>query len=382
MTDKKRLIIDAHQDLAWNMATFGRDYTRSAHETRKLEKNTFAPQHVGDALLGWDNYQRGRVALVFSTLFAAPIRRQEGEWDLVCYHDPEEAHKLYRQQLDGYHRLVDEHPNKFTLITDRAALAAHIADWESALPWQETDPEDPEEIVENTGLPVGLVPLMEGAEGIRHVEELPEWWESGVRIIGPAWAGTRFCGGTREPGPLTSAGHELLETMGALGFILDLSHMDPYAALQALDIYPGTVIASHANPLALLPRTESNRFLPDELIEAIIQRDGIIGAVPFNKFLEDDWVMGMRRELVGIEKVVAVIDHICQIAGDARHVGFGSDFDGGFGWQHVPYQIDTIADLHLLAPLLAEKGYSDDDLDAIFGKNWLNMLQSALPEGK
>ena len=69
-----------------------------------------------------------------------------------------------------------------------------------------------------------------------------------------------------------------------------------------------------------------------------------------------------------------------QIAGDARHVGIGSDFDGGFGWQHIPHELNTIADLQMLAPLLAEKGYSDEHLAAIFGKNWLNMLQSALPE--
>jgi membrane dipeptidase len=88
----------------------------------------------------------------------------------------------------------------------------------------------------------------------------------------------------------------------------------------------------------------------------------------------------MRRELVGLEKVAAVIDYYCQMAGDARHVGIGSDFDGGFGWQHIPHELNTIADLHLLAPILADKGYTDTDLAAIFGKNWLNMLQSALPE--
>jgi hypothetical protein len=34
------MIVDAHQDLAWNMLTFGRDYTRSAAETRRLEAGT------------------------------------------------------------------------------------------------------------------------------------------------------------------------------------------------------------------------------------------------------------------------------------------------------------------------------------------------------
>ncbi len=382
MTAFKPLIVDAHQDLAWNMLTFGRDYTRSASETRRLESRTQTPRLNGNTLLGWPEFQRGRVALIFATLFAAPLRKQEGEWDVQCYKDADQAYSLYRQQLDAYHRLVDEHPDKFILIQDRAALQANASAWEDAPPWQPPDPDQPEDSESNPGLPVGLVLLMEGAECVRHVDELAEWWQGGVRLLGPAWIGNRFCGGTGEPGRLTTAGYELLEAMADLGFILDLSHMDPPAAMQALDVYPGQVIASHANPLALMPREESNRFLPDDLIEAIIERDGVIGVVPYNRFLDPNWVKGMRRELVGVEKVAAAIDHICQLAGDAAHVGFGSDFDGGFGWQHVPHQIDTIADLHLLLPLLSDKGYSDADLAAIFGKNWLGVLQSALPEGK
>ena len=381
MTVSNRLIVDAHQDLAWNMLTFGRDYTRSAHETRSLESHTDVPLLSGDSLLGWPDYQRGRVAVVFATLFSAPIRKQEGEWDILCYKDADQAHSLYWRQLDAYHRLVEEHPERFALIRSRADLQSHLAAWENALASQPSASVDLDDLVPFPGLPVGLVILMEGADGIRHIDELLEWWESGVRIIGPAWVGNRYCGGTAEPGPLTKAGSQLLEAMADLGFVLDLSHMDPPAAMQALDAYPGTVIASHANPLAMMPRAESNRFLPDEQVNGILARDGVIGVVPFNRFLDVNWAKGMRRELVGIEKVAAVIDHLCQVAGDARHVGFGTDFDGGFGWQHVPYQFDTIADLHLLAPLLSEKGYPDVDLDAIFGKNWLNMLQSALPEG-
>lgn len=381
MTNKKYLLVDAHQDLAWNILTFGRDYTRSAAETRTLEAGTDAPRLNGDTLLGWPDFQQGRVALIFATLFNAPIHKQEGEWDTQCYRNPEEAYQLHRAQLDAYHRLIDDHPDKFRLILDQAALDAHLQEWENPPTPSEIDPDDPDaEPPQQTGFPVGLVILMENGEGIRNVDELPEWWSGGVRIIGPAWAGTRFCGGTGEPGPLTKEGHALLEAMADLGFVLDISHMDPLAAMQALDMYEGTMIASHANPLALLPREESNRFLPDDLIEAALERDAVIGAVPYNRFLDPNWVKGMRRELVSLDKVAAVIDYYCQRAGDAQHVGFGSDFDGGFGWQHIPHELNTISDLHLLAPMLADKGYTDADLAAIFGKNWLNMLQSALPE--
>jgi membrane dipeptidase len=61
-------------------------------------------------------------------------------------------------------------------------------------------------------------------------------------------------------------------------------------------------------------------------------------------------------------------------------VGIGTDFDGGFGVQSVPPELDTIADLHKLAPMLAEKGYSQADIAAIFGQNWLELLKRILPE--
>jgi membrane dipeptidase len=360
-------MIDAHEDLAWNMASFGRDYTRTVAEARVAERGTLAQQFNGDTLLGWDAYQQGRVGLVFATLFAAPMRRSEGDWDTQCYQDDAQAEELYRHQLGLYHQLVEAHPDKFRLVLNRADLEETLAAWNDAGEDGKTQP------------PVGLVILMENAEGVRSAAQLPEWVEGGVRLIGPAWAGTRYCGGTREPGPLTPAGYELLDGMADLGLILDLSHMDEQAALQSLDYFPRKIVATHANAKALLPELESNRFLSDEVIEGLVERDGVIGVVPFNLFLDQHWAKGMRKELVSIQAVVEQIDYICQLAGDARHVGFGTDFDGGFGVQSVPEEIETIADLHKLGPLLAEKGYGQDDIIAIFGENWQRVLQSALP---
>jgi membrane dipeptidase len=360
-----RLLVDAHQDLAWNMLTFGRDYTLAAAETRRRESGGLAPAHNGDTLLGWPDYQRGRVGLIFATLFAAPERRALGDWDRLTYRDAEQAHRLYRAQVDAYHRLADSHPGRFRLVETLPGLEAVLAPWLQASPGEH---------------PLGLVILMENAEGVRSPQELEQWREWGVRIIGPAWAGTRFCGGTREPGPLTKEGYALLEAMAGLGFILDISHMDEQAALQALDIYPGTVIASHANARALLKGSESNRHLTDRVIQALLERDGVIGVIPTNGFLKADWKDGGGREVVPLDLAAAQIDYLCQMAGDACHVGIGSDFDGGFGWQSVPAEIDTVADLQKLGPLLSARGFQAADLDAIFHGNWLGVLRRSLLE--
>ena len=363
MTDP--LLVDAHQDLAWNMLTFGRDYTLSATQTRQNEQGTLAPQVNGDTLLGWPDYQSGKVAVVFSTLFAAPTRHKMGEWDQQCYATDEEAHKVYSRQLDAYERLVDEHPTMYQMIEKRFDLHTVLTHWQR------------EDTMEH---PVGLVILMEGAEGVREPAELENWYQRGVRIIGPAWAGTRFCGGTLEPGPLTKEGYALLERMTEFHFTLDLSHMDEKAALQALDTYPGPVIASHANALELLKESSSNRHLTGRVIQGLLERGGTIGIVPSNGFLRPNWRETGGRESISLDYVVAQIDYICQMAGDAFHVGMGSDFDGGFGLQSVPNEVDTIADLRKVIPLLSQKGYTEADVSAILGGNWLAHLQATLPE--
>ena len=377
------LLIDAHEDLAWNIQSFGRDYTRSAHQTRAFEAETgsIAPSLNGDTLLGWPDYYRGKTAVVFATLFAAPARRKLGPWDRQAYSDFETAHKIYSAQLDAYHRLFDEHPDHFTLIETQADLQRVMVSWQMVdqLPSIRLEDQSVEEQDLPEGPPVGLFLLMEGAEGVRKPEELEEWWVRGIRMIGPAWAGTRYCGGTNEPGELTKDGYALLEAMDTFCIALDLSHMDEKAVLQSLDVFSGPLAATHANPAALLKGTTSNRFLTDRMIHGIIARDGVIGIVPFNQFLRPNWSPVRGRTGASLMDVVAHIDYVCQLAGDAHHVGLGSDFDGGFGWQSVPSELDTIADLHKLAPLLLERGYSDVDVAGILGLNWHKFLERTLP---
>jgi membrane dipeptidase len=360
------LIVDSHQDLAWNILSFGRDYTRSAHETRRIERGSPAVEHNGDTLLGWPEYQQGQVIVVFATLFSTPARWAD-DWEVYFYKEPKEAQRHYRHQMEVYYRLTDDHPDKFRFVSSISALDEVLASQQDEHPGEQ-------------GYPVGLLPLMEGADCILDFEELEEWWDLGLRMIGPAWAGTRFCGGTKEPGPLTEDGRKLLAAMADLGFTLDLSHMDEPAVLEALDIYPSQIVATHANCLALLPGYKFNRLLSDRVIHGILEREGIIGVVPYNLFLKDGWLKGKsNREEVSLARLVDHIDHICQLAGDARHVGIGTDFDGGFGLQATPKEIDTIADLQKLVPLLSSRGYTEEDTAVILGGNWIHQLRRSLP---
>ncbi|MHC4399120.1 MAG: dipeptidase, partial [Planctomycetota bacterium] len=147
---------------------------------------------------------------------------------------------------------------------------------------------------------------------------------------------------------------------------------------QALDQFGGPVMASHHNCRALVP---GDRQLSDEQIRRLVGRDGVIGMALDAWMLYPGWQKGeTSRDVVGLEAVVDHVDHVCHLAGDCRHVGVGSDLDGGYGTEQTPHGLETIADLQKLADLLAARGYGDADVAAIFHGNWLEFFRRHLPE--
>ena len=142
------------------MLTYGRDYTRSVHETRRLEAGTTVPERNGDCTVGWPEYQRGQVAVVFCDLIRHACAKSKEALDTVWYTDSQTAHRLYRDQIDVYRKLADSHPDKFRLISSTKELDSVIEHWSK--PARKT----------SEGHPVGLIYLMEGAEGIRSPHEL------------------------------------------------------------------------------------------------------------------------------------------------------------------------------------------------------------------
>jgi len=347
------LIVDAHEDIAWNALALGRDVRRSALETRRLERGSDIPERNGTCMVGLPEWLEGGVVVVFGTIYAAPERRGKPPGPQT-YSNAAEAHTLGHQQLDFYRRLADEEA-QVALVTGQTELAEVLTSWQGDSPT------------------VGIVPLMEGADPIREPAEAEWWFDRGVRIVGLSWkAGTRYAGGDAALGPLTDLGRELLEVMAELGMVLDISHLAEESFFEAVGRFGGQVVATHANPRALVPGA---RHLSDDMIRRLADRDGVIGIVPANYFLRPDW----RTTTTTLADVIAAIDHVCQVVGDAAHVGLGSDFDGGFGAEHTPATLDTVADLQRIGPALGEAGYDEEHVEAILGGNWLRILQDTLP---
>lgn len=340
-------IVDAHEDIAWNALRFGRDVMRSAWETRAVEMGGGAPKKNGLCTLGLPEWLAGNVVVVFGTLFVLPEET-----------DSEEAHRQASAQLDYYYRLA-ERSEQVDVVVNQKELEGVLSSWDGK---------------EHR---LGIVPLMEGASPIREPQEAEDWYRRGVRLVGLSWSsGSPYAGGNRAPGPLTDAGRELLEVMAEVGLILDTSHLAEEAFWEAMDRYEGPIVASHANPRAIVP---GPRQLSDRMMEALAERGGVIGVVLWNRFLKPDWTPSDGKEAVTLQDVAVTIDHVCQVLGDATHVGLGSDLDGGFGAEETPKGIETVAHLSKIAEALAERGYSDDDVARVMGGNWLRVLEKALP---
>jgi membrane dipeptidase len=80
-----------------------------------------------------------------------------------------------------------------------------------------------------------------------------------------------------------------------------------------------------------------------------------------------------------IEHIAAHIDHICQLAGNASHVGIGSDLDGGFGFEQTPQDLTRISDLQQIGPLLQSRGFNEEQVRGVMHGNFLRFLGQALP---
>lgn len=352
-------IIDAHLDLAWNALQWNRNLQQSVYTIRAQEGNLSGPGR-GQGTVALPEMRAGRVALCFATLLARSTGYAVPNLD---YSSPIQAYAVAQGQLAYYHALSES--GEVRLIKDLPELNSHIVEWEQ---W-ESD-------TQKTQPPVGLIISMESADPILKPGQLPAWKEAGVRIIGPAHYGAgRFAGGTSTELGLTSDGVSLLHEMERLSIILDLTHLSDQAFWGALDIFNGTVIASHNNCRALVPH---QRQFDDRQIRAILDRHGVIGAAFDNWMIRPAWVRGVKdNERVVIEHVIDHIDHICQLAGNAEHAAIGSDLDGGFGREQSPSDLDTIADLQKLVEILTRRGYSMEDVSLIMHGNWLRLLRNA-----
>jgi membrane dipeptidase len=350
------LIFDGHLDLSMNALDWNRDITLPVAEIRAREAGKSDKKDRGNGMVSLVEMRRGRIGLCVATLIA---RYTAPDNSLSGWHSPEIAWAQTQGQLAWYRAM--EEARQMVAIVDRASLDRHVALWTNDPP---------------VSAPIGYILSLEGADSILTPRHLERAHAQGLRAVGPAHYGPgRYAPGTHANGGLGPRGRELLAEMHRLNIILDATHLCDESFWEALEHYHGPVWASHQNCRKLVP---GDRQFNDEQIKELIARGAVFGASLDAWMMVPDWEKGKTRpEQAGatLERAIDHMDHICQLAGNARHVGIGSDLDGGFGREQAPADMDTIADLTKLPALLARRGYKPDDIAGVMHGNFLRFLR-------
>ena len=357
-------LVDAHLDLAMNAIEWNRDYTRPIAEIREREAGMQDRPDRTRGVISFDEMRRGGIGLCVATQIARYVKRSNR---LPGWHSPEQAWAMTQAQLAWYREM--ERRGELRAITSAATLDAHLREWDAAGPDL------------RTRLPIGYVRSLEGADSIVTLDHLDEAWNSGLRAIGPAHYGPgTYAQGTEATGGIGEIGRSLLAAMQRRGFILDATHLCDDSFWEALDAFGGRVWAGHNNCRALVPH---NRQFSDDQIRALVQRGAVIGVALDAWMLVPGWQRGQSTPQatgVTLATVADHVDHICQLAGSARHVGIGSDLDGAFGREQTALDLETIADLAKIPEILRTRGYSAEDIAQIAHGNFTRFLREALPQ--
>ena len=331
---------DAHLDLAY-LAEIGRDMHAEPGDARG---------RLHPASVTLPGLRAGRVRACLATVFTEPVSPDQTDPETGAFAYPagdvDAAERAGLRQLKLYHAW-----------RGAGAIAGLY------------DADAPEDV-----LRAGV--LLENADPVRSPEDLATWAEGGVVAVGLCWAlPSRYAAGNAsEPGAagdgLTSAGRDMVAAIDQAGLVHDLSHLSQRSTEELLGLAQGRLIASHSNARALLPGLTpkvAQRHLADATIKAIVDRDGIVGINLYSTFLREG---ATGRVRASVDDVIAHAEHVCAIAGDRRHVGLGSDMDGGFGADRLPEGINGPSDLEKLAEALSSRGWSGEEVAGFCFANW------------
>jgi membrane dipeptidase len=211
-----------------------------------------------------------------------------------------------------------------------------------------------------------VLSIENGLACLDRIELLRTYWRLGVRAMGLVWNGRNAIGdGVGEEGTgskLTPFGRKVVEEMGRLGMIVDVSHLNEPGFWDALERARGPVVASHSNARRLC---EHPRNLSDEQVAALARTGGVVGLNACPSFLRAD-------RPARIDDLAEHALALAEASGGFDHVGIGADFDGiEFG----PEGFEDPAAFPRLAERLSARGVSDEDIEKVFSGNFLRVFR-------
>lgn len=320
--------IDGHLDLAWIALAGG---------------NLDEPADGETTSVSWSDIDAAGIGGIFATIFTEMDGDPE---DPASYpaDDAEAAARAGRRQLDWYRSQANA--GRIRLV-DRAGIA--------------TDP--------GPDAPPAAMLLMECADPIRNPEDAVHWVEAGVAMVGLSWGrGSRFAGGNARPGGLTAEGRELVAALAELDVAFDVSHLSREAFDDLLATTTAPICATHSNAASLVG--DDPRHLTDDQLEALRDRDAMVGLNLFGRFLHPQH----PERPATVEDALNHLEHAASIVGRHR-VGLGSDADGGFPASDLPLGLRRLRELESLADGLAGRGWSPEEVAGFRGDNWRTWCQ-------
>lgn len=313
----KFFTIDAHEDIAFHLNYFNRDFIN--------------PETPCMITLPW--IKEAGIKIIFNTVFIHPK------------HKPTKTVENAMIQLDIYDKIYREYKDDVFQIKSKDDLK-NIE-------------------IQNR---VGFLTLMEGADPLRNPEDLDEYYHRGVRILGPAWNNKNiFASGTDTQDGLSDKGVNLIKRMNELNVTLDLSHLNEKSFWDSIELTELIPVATHSNAKTL---TDHPRNLEDSQLKAISQKGGVIGVVFYNEFLK------MNNRPPSLQEIYEHTDYILDICGE-DHVGIGTDLDGA-RIKDFPEDVRQISKLPVVAEYFLSKGYDEELVSKIMGKNFLRVIENNL----
>lgn len=234
---------------------------------------------------------------------------------------------------------------------------------------------------------LAVVMQFQGTHPIEYDPNLVEVYQRlGVRVVQLAYnQRSPVCDGCEEASNagLSELGIQVVGELNRLGIAVDLSHTGVRASHEAVEVSTSPCIVSHANAAAV---HQSKRNLPDDLIRAVVERDGVIGLNGFPAFI------GPKPEPT-LDDLIDHLVHFDSIAGSG-HVGLGLDYYQASRQaydEHIehgrwhpesyppppwnfPEGIADASTLDRLTDRLVQRGYTDDEVRGVLGENWMRVL--------
>lgn len=201
------------------------------------------------------------------------------------------------------------------------------------------------------------------------MDRLQTLYEKGVRLMTLMWNYENCLGFPNSKNAeimgkgLKDFGIQVVERMGELGMIVDVSHASDGSFWDILKYAKGPVVASHSDCRALCNHP---RNLSDDMIRALAEKSGIAGLNFYGTFLG-------TKEDSRIEEMAAHILHMIRTGG-REFPAIGTDFDGIDGMVHM--DIPRVDGMEKLWEALRKKGLSEEQLELIWSGNALRVLQA------